>query len=626
MDEAGGVPDLIGEVAGGLHLFIHIAGIIAGAVAGHQHKAQGIRAVLVDDLQRVYAVAEGFAHLAALGIPHQAMNEDGIKGLFAGVFQTGEDHAGDPEGDDIVTGDEGGGGVEFAHLGSVIRPAQGGEGPQCAGEPGIQGIGVLGHVAAALGALFDALNGDNGLAAVIAVVGGDAVAPPQLAADAPVPDVLHPVEVVFIEALRNEADVFLTDSLDGGLCKGFHRDEPLLGDHGLDGAVAAVAGAYIVAQRLHRFEGAAGFQVLKDGLAGLPGGHAGVLAAVQHLRLAGGSLAGAEQLIGGGFIGGTGHAAIVGEYTDTGQIMALAYLEVIGVVGGGDLYDTGALFHIGVLIADDGDFLIQQRQDDMAAVQVGVAGILAIDGHGGITQHGFGTGGGQLQLLAGLLDGVEQMPEAAVLLLVFYLGIADGGIAGGAPVDHAVAAVDEALIVQALKHQLHRTGAALIEGEALPLPVAAGAELFELADDAPAVLAAPFPGALQKALAADFFLGDAFLAHGFHDLGLGGDGGVIGAGQPQGLVALHAAPADQRVLKSIIQRVPHMQLAGDIGGRNDDGVGFLFAFGIGVEVVFIQPELVGAVFDLLGVIDLFQLFCHGDPPFFFWGGTADDWQ
>ena len=101
---------------------------------------------------------------------------------------------------------------------------------------------------------------------------------------------------------------------------------------------------------------------------------------------------------------------------------------------------------------------------------------------------------------------------------------------------------------------------------------------------------------------------------------------MIGAGQPQGLVALHAAPADQRVLKSIIQRVPHMQLAGDIGGRNDDGVGFLFAFGIGVEVVFIQPELVGAVFDLLGVIDLFQLFCHGDPPFFFWGGAADDWQ
>ena len=304
--------------------------------------------------------------------------------------------------------------------------------------------------------------------------------------------------------------------------------------------------------------------------------------------------------------------------------MALAYLEVIGVVGGGDLYDTGALFHIGVLIADDGDFLIQQRQDDRAAVQVGIAGILAIDGHGGITQHGFGTGGGQLQLLAGLLDGVEQMPEAAVLLLVFYLGIADGGIAGGAPVDHAVAAVDEALIVQALKHQLHRTGAALIEGEALPLPVAAGAELFELADDAPAVLAAPFPGALQKAVTSDLLLGDTFLAHGFHDLGLGGDGGVIGAGQPQGLVALHAAPADQRVLKSIIQRVPHMQLAGDIGGRNDDGVGFLFAFGIGVEVVFIQPELVGAVFDLLGVIDLFQLFCHGDPPFFFWGGAADN--
>ena len=301
------------------------------------------------------------------------------------------------------------------------------------------------------------------------------MAPPQLAADAPVPDVLHPVEVVFIEALGDKADLLLPHGANGRLGQGLHRNEPLLGDHRFDGVVAAVAGAYIVAQRLHRFEGAAGFQILKDGLAGLPGGHAGVLAAVQHLRLAGGSLAGAEQLIGGGLVLGAGHAAIVGKYPDTGQVVALAHLKVIGVVGGGDLYDAGALFHIGVLIADDGDLLIEQRQDDMAAVQVGIAGVIAVDGDGGIAQHRFGAGGGQLQLLARFLYGVKQVPEVAVLLLIFHLGIADGGIAGGAPVDHAVAPVDEPLIVEALEHQLHRTGAALIEGEAFPFPVAAGA-------------------------------------------------------------------------------------------------------------------------------------------------------
>ena len=374
--------------------------------------------------------------------------------------------------------------------------------------------------------------------------------------------------------------------------------------------MAAVAGADIVAQRLHRFQGAAGLQILQDGTAGLLGGHAGVFAAVQHLRLAGGSLAGTEQLIGGGFIGGTGHAAVVGEHPHAGQIVPLAHLKVVGVVGRGDLDDAGTLFHIGVLIADDGDLFVKQRQDDVAAVQVGVAGILAVDGDGGIAQHRFGTGGGQLQLFAGLLHLVQQVPEVAVLLLVFHLGVTDGGAAGGAPVDHAVAAVDQALIVQPLEHHLDGAGAALIQGKALPLPVAAGAELFELVDDAAAVLPLPFPGALQKALAADLLLGDALLTHGLHNLGLGGDGGVVGAGQPQGLVALHPPPADQRVLQGVIQRVAHVQLAGDIGGRNDDGVRLLFAFGIGMEVVFFHPEPVGAVFHLFGVVDFFQLFGH----------------
>ena len=104
---------------------------------------------------------------------------------------------------------------------------------------------------------------------------------------------------------------------------------------------------------------------------------------------------------------------------------------------------------------------------------------------------------------------------------------------------------------------------------------------------------------------------------------------MVGAGQPQGLIALHPPPADEDVLQGVIQRVAHMQLAGDIGGRDDDGIGWLFAFGIGVEVVFLQPERIGAVLDLLGVIDLFQLFCHwGVPPFFVGGaggvGKSDD--
>jgi len=76
-----------------------------------------------------------------------------------------------------------------------------------------------------------------------------------------------------------------------------------------------------------------------------------------------------------------------------------------------DLHDAGTLGHVGVLVADDGDLLVQQGQDDMAAVQMSIAGVIAVYGNSGIAQHGLGTGGKPFQHLARLLDGVKQCPK-----------------------------------------------------------------------------------------------------------------------------------------------------------------------------------------------------------------------
>ena len=364
-------------------------------------------------------------------------------------------------------------------------------------------------------------------------------------------------------------------------------------------------------QRLDLLQEATLLQVGQDGLAGFEGGHTGILAAVQHFRLVHGVLACGEDGIGRRLVGSAGHAAVVGEDADDGQVVAEADLKVVGVVGRGDLDDTGALGHVGVFVADDGDLLVQQRQDDMAAVQVRIAGVLTVDSDGGIAQHGLRAGGGQLQHLAGLLDRVEQVPEAAVLLLILDLSVRDGGVAVRAPVDHAVAAVDQLLVVQADEHFLDGIRAALIHGEAFPLPVAAGAELLQLADDAVAVLGLPIPGALQKAVAADHLLGQTLGAHGLHDLGLGGDGRMVGAGHPQGSVALHPLGADEDILHGVIQCMAHVQLAGHVRRRHHDGVGFLVGVCFRVEVAAVQPELVDAVFHLAGVVLFCEFFHRG---------------
>ena len=426
------------------------------------------------------------------------MDQHGVKRCLAGVGQAGEDHAGNPEADDIITGHQRVGGVEVVViLGVLIRPAQGAERPQSRAEPGIQGIGVLGQVgAAAVRAGCGGRLGNGGCTAVSAVPCRDLVAPPQLAADAPVAAAAHPIQVVLGKAVRHKLDLALFHALNGGLGQRFHLDKPLLRHHGFNHGMAAVAGADLMLQRLDLFQVAGFLQVCHNGLAGFGGGHAGILAAVQHVRLIGGSMATGFQGIGGSLIISAGHVAVIGQHADDGQVMALADLKVVGVMGGGDLHNAGAFFHIGVLIAHDGNLFVQQRQNDMAAVQVGIARVLAVDGNGGIAQHGFGAGGGQFQHLTGLLDRVQQVPETAVLLLVFHFGVRDGSVAVGAPVHHAVASVDQALIIQAHKHFFHGVGAALVHGKALTLPVAGAAQLFQLADNAAAIRVFPCPGAL----------------------------------------------------------------------------------------------------------------------------------
>ena len=54
---------------------------------------------------------------------------------------------------------------------------------------------------------------------------------------------------------------------------------------------------------------------------------------------------------------------------------------------------------------------------------------------------------------------------------------------------------------------------------------------------------------------------------------LRGDAGMVGAGLPQRVAALHAPPADQRVLHGEGQRVAHVQAAGDVRRRDHDGEG-----------------------------------------------------
>src|SRR5690606_29131504 len=64
--------------------------------------------------------------------------------------------------------------------------------------------------------------------------GRDAVSPPELARNTPVPDVFHPMPVRILHIFGKKTDLIRHDRLKSWLRKGFHIDVPLQRKPGLD--------------------------------------------------------------------------------------------------------------------------------------------------------------------------------------------------------------------------------------------------------------------------------------------------------------------------------------------------------------------------------------------------------
>ena len=171
----------------------------------------------------------------------------------------------------------------------------------------------------------------------------------------------------------------------------------------------------------------------------------------------------------------------------------------------------------------------------------------------------------------------------------------------GTPVHHAFAAIDEALLVKLDEDLLHAARILRVHREPFARPIARAAELLELLDDDAAVLFLPGPDALEEFLAAEVVLGFLLLLlQRLFDLHLRGDAGVVGAGQPEDFLAVHARLAAEDVLDGVVEHVPHVEHAGDVRRRDDDGVRralVAHARRVGGEATLLQPEVIPFVLD-----------------------------
>ena len=628
----------LGDGLGHLRLH-HVAGTLL---------QQGIQLDAIDQVDGVQHVALGLGHFLALAVAHQAVHVDRLERYFAGELQGQHDHPRDPEEDNVEAGDQHAGGMKGCQLGRSVRPAQGGKGPQPRAEPGVEYIFVLGQARyAQLLHGLESLGGELGRAAqqtieaaqahgtvqvallvfeeigqlnqvvtggfhfvacdkhvaIHVIPGRNSVAPPQLTRDAPVLQIAHPRKIHVLVVFRHELDVAILHCFDGRFGQTLYGDKPLIGEQRLDNVAGAVAIGQGVIDRLDLLQQPGSLHVGDQALARFETVQAGVGLGQARVDLGHRTALNVKDL-------GLGqNRGVLAEDIDQWQAVAFAHLIVIEVVSRGNLDAAGTLLHVGMLIGDNGDASAHQGQFDGLTDQRGVARVLGIDRYTGVAEQGFGAGGSDYQVIqAGIgLDAIRQriteVPELALLLAVLHFEIGDGGVQGRIPVDQAFATVDQPFLIQPYEDFLYRLVEAIVHGEALTGPVDAAPHTAQLTGDMTARLVLPLPHLVDKGITAQVVatlaLFDGKLALHQH---LGGDTGVVGTYLPQGVVALHTPPADQRIHDGVLERVAHVQAAGDVGRRNHDRVGLALARR--GEVAFSLPAFVPAGFDLLGLVGL----------------------
>src|SRR5690606_24963191 len=137
-----------------------------------------------------------------------------------------------------------------------------------------------------------------------------------------------------------------------------------------------------------------------------------------------------------------------------GQVVTFTYFIVIEVMSGGDLDAAGTKLTVYIIVSNDRDQAVHQRQYHKLADKRLVTLIFRMDSNRTVTEHVFRAGGGYNKIVipvggCGFVsEGVEQMSEMAFITMVFHVKIGDSGMQFGVQVHQTIAAVDQTTFVQ----------------------------------------------------------------------------------------------------------------------------------------------------------------------------------
>ena len=284
------------------------------------------------------------------------------------------------------------------------------------------------------------------------------------------------------------------------------------------------------------------------------------------------------------------------------QVMTVTDFEIVEIVSRCNLHHAGAELHIHVFIGDNRHFAVEYRQYDCLADIFFIPLVVGIDGNCGVAKHRLRPGRRHCQTLIRSLDLIANIPEVRIDLLTLEFVIGERGQASGTPIDNAVAAIYQTLLVKSDKDLSDRLCQPLVHGEPGAVPVATASDTLQLGYDRAEFLLLPGPDPLQELLPSDLLARDSLLGQRLLDHHLGGDTSMIDTRHPLGFSSLRPFPADQDILEGIVEGMPEMQNIRYIGRRNDYRIRLLIRIGPPVEHPGGQPSRIPFFLGLMRLV------------------------
>ena len=225
------------------------------------------------------------------------------------------------------------------------------------------------------------------------------MSPPELTGNTPVADILKPVEIRFIKMLRNKFCFSFFYCINRRTGKWFHFYKPLFGYTRLYCCSTTVTSSYVMIVVLNFYKSALFFQIFYDGFSCFISIHARILLIFIH------------------------DFSIVCHHINNRQVMTQSNLKVIWVMCRRDFYDTGTKFHIYIIISNQRNFTVYQRQNQFFSNQIFIPLIIRIHGYCCITKKCLRTCCSQIDITASIRKRIAQMPKMSFLVFILYFRI-----------------------------------------------------------------------------------------------------------------------------------------------------------------------------------------------------------